>query len=147
MTGAPSEDARRGALILADHRERDGGVVSYLEGLAGVQVEWAQLLVADFLLGDGVAVERKSARDFVASILDRRLFDQAERLVETFERPLLILEGDPLETEIGVHPNAVRGALAHLAVVRRLPILPSAGPEGTAELLLAIARQVQVGGA
>src|SRR5919198_1421521 len=78
-------------------------------GLAGVRVEWAHLLVADFLLGDGVAVERKSARDFVASILDRRLFDQAERLLEAFERPLLILEGDPLDTEIGVHPNAVRG--------------------------------------
>ena len=143
MTGPPSEDARRGALILADHRERVGGVVSYLEGLAGVQVEWAQLLVADFLLGDGVAVERKSARDFVASILDRRLFDQAERLLDSHERPLLVLEGDPLTTGLNVHPNAIRGALAHLAVVRRLPVLPSASPQDTAELLAVIARQVQ----
>src|SRR5438045_4678952 len=98
MTGTRSEDAGRGALILADHRERAGGVVSYVEGLDGVRVEWAHLLVADFLLGDGVAVERKGARDFVASILDRRLFDQAERLLDSYERPLLVLEGDPLNT-------------------------------------------------
>jgi Fanconi anemia group M protein len=143
MTGTGSEDTLRTALILADRRERAGGVVSYLEGLAGVRVEWAHLLVADFLLGDGVAVERKSARDFVASILDRRLFDQAERLLDSHERPLLVLEGDPLTTGMGVHPNAIRGALAHIAVARRLPILPSAGPQDTAELLAVIARQVQ----
>ena len=138
-----SEKAAGEAVILADRRERAGGVVSHLEGLAGVRVEWAHLLVADFLLGDGVAVERKSARDFVASILDRRLFDQAERLLDSHERPLLVLEGDPLTTGLKVHPNAIRGALAHLAVVRRLPILPSAGPQDTAELLAVIARQVQ----
>jgi len=129
--------------ITADWRERGSGVFEHLEGREGVRLEVAHLHLADFLLGDGVAAERKSARDFVASILDRRLFDQAERLVTELERPLLILEGDPLETEIDVHPNAVRGALAHLAVVRRLPVLPSPGPEGTAELLIAIARQVQ----
>ena len=130
-------------LIVADFRERASGVVSHLESLAGVHVEWTQLHVADFLLGDGVAVERKSARDFVASILDRRLFDQTERLLDAFERPLLVVEGDPLTTGIGVHPNAIRGALAHIAVARRLPVLPSAGPQDTAELLVIIARQVQ----
>jgi Fanconi anemia group M protein len=135
--------AKSEVVIAADRRERGSGILEHLRGHEGVRLEMAQLVVADFLLGDGVAVERKSARDFVSSILDRRLFDQAERLVEAFEKPLLILEGDPFETEIAVHPNAVRGALAHLVVVRRLPVLPSPGPEGTAELLVAIARQVQ----
>ena len=140
--GAAAASART-VLIVADFRERASGVVGHMESLAGVRVEWTQLGVADFLLGDGVAVERKSARDFVASILDRRLFDQAERLLDAYERPLLVLEGDPLTTGIGVHPNAIRGALAHIAVARRLPVLPSAGPQDTAELLVVIARQVQ----
>jgi Fanconi anemia group M protein len=133
-------------VITADARERASGILAHLESRAGVRLEIAHLAAADFLLGDGVAAERKSARDFVASILDRRLFGQAEHLVEAFERPLLILEGDPLSTEIAVHPNAVLGALAHLAVVRRLPVLPSTGLEGTADLLVAIARHVQAGG-
>jgi Fanconi anemia group M protein len=140
--GAAAASART-VLIVADRRERASGVVCHVENLAGVRVEWTQLHVADFLLGDGVAVERKSARDFVASILDRRLFDQTERLLDVYERPLLVLEGDPLNTGIGVHPNAIRGALAHIAVARRLPVLPSAGPQDTAELLVVIARQVQ----
>src|SRR4051794_9915960 len=106
-------------VITADRRERNSGVFAHLEDRPGVTLEIAHLTVADFLLGDGVAAERKAARDFVSSILDRRLFDQAERLVEAYERSLLILEGDPLATEIAVHPNAIRGALAHLAVVRR----------------------------
>jgi ERCC4-type nuclease len=134
-------------VVTADRRERGSGVLEHLEGRAGVRLERAHLHLADYLLGGGVAVERKAARDFVASILDRRLFDQAERLVGELERPLLILEGDPLATEINIHPNAVRGALAHLAVVRRLPVLPTADVEGTAELLVAIARQVQSEGA
>jgi ERCC4-type nuclease len=112
VSRTPSDKAAVQAVILADRRERAGGVVSYLEGLAGVRVEWAHLLVADFLL-------------------------------DSHERPLLVLEGDPLTTELGVHPNAIRGALAHLAVARRLPILPSAGPQDTAELLAVIARRVQ----
>ena len=143
VTAQAAAAAARAVLIVADRRERAGGVVGHLEDLAGVRVEWTHLHVADFLLGDGVAVERKSARDFVASILDRRLFDQTERLLEAYERPLLVLEGDPFATGIGVHPNAIRGALAHIAVARRLPVLPSAGPQDTAELLVVIARQVQ----
>lgn len=130
-------------VIVADVRERAGGVVAHLDDLPDVRVEWAHLAVADFLLGDGVAVERKSARDFVSSILDRRLFDQLERLLEAFERPLLVLEGDPLATDIGVHPNAIRGALGHVAVARRVPVLPSGNQQETAELLAVIARQVQ----
>jgi Fanconi anemia group M protein len=143
--GASRRAARR-AVIVADLRERAGGVVSHLEALGDLSIEWAHLPTGDFLLGGGVAVERKSARDFVSSILDRRLFDQIERLLESFERPLLVLEGDPLATEIGVHPNAIRGALAHVAVARRVPVLPSGGPSETAELLAVIARQVQADG-
>jgi Fanconi anemia group M protein len=146
VTREPTTKPTQPAIILADYRERRGGVVCHLESLPGLRVEWAHLPVGDFLLGDGIAVERKTARDFVASILDRRLFDQTERLLESHERPVLVLEGDPLTTDFRVHPNAIRGALASLAVVRRLPILPSAGPSETAELLAVIARQVQASG-
>jgi Fanconi anemia group M protein len=133
-----------GALhIVADHRERHSGVLAHLEAHPDVDVELAQLHVADFLLGGDVAVERKTAEDFIRSILDRRLFVQVERLLEAHARPVLLLEGDPLEVETGVRPNAIRGALARLAVMRRLPVLPSSGPEETAALLVAMARQAQ----
>lgn len=130
-------------LITADTRERNSGVIELLEAFPHVRVEIAQLPVADFLLGGGVAVERKTARDLISSIIDRRLFDQAEHLRENYSHPVLILEGDPLAVESRVRPNAIRGALSRLAVMGRLPVLPSADPEETAALLVTIARQAQ----
>lgn len=131
----------REILITADTRERNSGVLEFLEAFADVRVEIAQLPVADFLLGGGVAVERKTARDLISSILDRRLFEQAEHLREHYTHPVLILEGDPLAVTSRVRPNAIRGALARLAVTGRMPVLPSADPEGTAALLVTLARQ------
>jgi Fanconi anemia group M protein len=133
-------------LITADTRERGSGVLEFLEASPGVRVEVAQLPVADFLLGGGVAVERKTARDLISSIIDRRLFEQAEHLRANYTHPVLILEGDPLAVPSRVRPNAIRGALARLAVTGRLPVLPSADPEGTAALLVTLARQAQVEG-
>jgi Fanconi anemia group M protein len=132
--------------ITADTRERNSGVIELLRDFSHVRVEIAQLPVADFLLGGGVAVERKTARDLISSIIDRRLFDQAGHLREHYSHPVLILEGDPLAVECGVRPNAIRGALSRLAVLGRMPVLPSADPEETAALLVTIARQAQAEG-
>jgi len=133
-------------LITADTRERNSGVIELLRDFPHVRVEIAQLPVADFLLGGGVAVERKTARDLISSIIDRRLFDQAGHLREHYSHPVLILEGDPLAVECRVRPNAIRGALSRLAVMGRMPVLPSADPEETAALLVTIARQAQAEG-
>ncbi len=139
--------AKTGEIVItADTRERSSGVLEHLEALPHVRVEIAQLPVADFLLGGGVAVERKTARDLISSIIDRRLFEQAEYLRANYAHPVLILEGDPLAVPSRVRPNAIRGALARLAVMGRLPVLPSADPEGTAALLVTLARQAQAEG-
>lgn len=49
--------------------------------------------VGDYLTGD-YAVERKSVRDFIGSLFDGRVFDQAYRLGKSYENVLLIVEGD-----------------------------------------------------
>jgi Fanconi anemia group M protein len=136
----------REVVITVDTRERSSGIRELLEALPDVRVEVAQLPVADFLLGGGVAVERKTARDLISSIIDRRLFEQAEHLRANYTHPVLILEGDPLAVTTRVRPNAIRGALARLAVTGRIPVLPSDDPEGTAALLVTLARQAQIEG-
>lgn len=136
--------AKTGEIVItADTRERGSGILEHLEAFPHVRVEIAQLPVADFLLGGGVAVERKTARDLICSIIDRRLFEQAEHLRDNYSHPVLILEGDPLAVDSRVRPNAIRGALSRLAVMGRLPVLPTANPEETAALLVSIARQAQ----
>jgi Fanconi anemia group M protein len=128
--------------IIVDHREVPSGVVHELAQL-GVEVEARQLDVGDFILSDRVGVERKSVGDFLQSIVDKRLLSQAKQLSETFERPVLILEGEGLYSRRAIHPNAIRGALAALAVDFGISILPTQDEKETAAVLAIIARREQ----
>jgi len=131
--------------IVVDHRERSTGVPEWLALRPEVRLEWRQLLVADYVIGESVAVERKTAADFVASIIDRRLFSQVERLTDSFVHPVLTIEGGDLYGVRQVHPNAIRGALSYVALLRGIPILCTADAEDTAALLLIMARHAQHG--
>jgi ERCC4-related helicase len=128
--------------IIADHREMPSGVVNELVQL-GIEVESRQLDVGDFILSDRVGVERKAAGDFLQSICDKRLLSQAKALSETFERPVLILEGEDLYSRRAIHPNAIRGALAALAVDFGISILPTKDEKETAVILAVIGRREQ----
>ena len=143
------QKARKGPVkkkikIIADHREIPSGVVRELTRL-GIEVEARQLGVGDYILSDRVGIERKSSADFLQSIVDKRLLSQAKQLIETFERPVLILEGGDLYSQRAIHPNAIRGALAALTVEFNIPILPTEDEKETAEILVAIAKREQIG--
>lgn len=129
--------------ILADVREKYSGVVSALYD-KGALIELKALPIGDFLCSSRVAVEVKRAPDFVNSIIDGRLLQQLKEIKENFERPIIIIEGAG-ERDIysirNVHPNAIRGMLATIAVSYGIPLLYSKNPEDTAGLLLAIARR------
>ena len=84
----------------------------------------------------------KSAEDFASSIIDKRLYKQARELVENFNKPLLIVEGENLFTG-GLHPNAIRGALASLAVDFGISIIPTRSPEDTAAMIYRLAVREQ----
>jgi Fanconi anemia group M protein len=131
-------------VVYVDHREAKSGVARELHRL-GVKVITTSLSVADYQVGNEVAVERKSTRDFVSSVIDKRLHKQAKDLVESFQRPVIILEGDDLYSG-GLHPNAIRGALASLAVDFGLPIIPTRSPEDTAAMIQRLAiREMEKG--
>jgi len=140
----PGEKADR-LLIYADHRERGAGVIAGLEAYADVRIEIRQLSVADYVLSEKVAVERKTVGDLVQSILDKRLFAQAERLLAGYGQPLLIVEGRELYGRAGVHPNAIRGALSYVAVIKGIPVLRTVDAEDTAAYLHVMARHAQQG--
>jgi Fanconi anemia group M protein len=141
---ALGEFSERKVRIVVDHREMDSEVVCELMRF-DVEIETRQLKVGDFILSDRVGVERKTVSDFLQSIIDKRLLSQARQLSGTFERPLLILEGSRLYTRRAIHPNAIRGALAALAVDFDIPILPTRDEKETALLLMTIARREQIG--
>ena len=55
-------------------------------------------------------------------------------MVDNFNKPIMILEGDNLYSGF-MNPNAVRGALAAIAIEFGIPILPTRGPEDTAAMI------------
>jgi ERCC4-related helicase len=123
--------------VLVDPRER---VMGKLLEAQGLQVTQKSLEVGDYVVSDRIAIERKTAQDFAASIIDpeRNLFRQISDLSRSYERPVLILEGRDLYTA-NINPNSIRGALAAIAVDYGVPIIPTDGQEETAGVIAMLA--------
>jgi len=126
-------------VVYADDRENK---VSKELSLMDAIVKKKRLDVADFLVSERTAIERKEAKDFVDSIIDNRVFDQIQSLHQ-FENPVLIIEGKDLYSHRDIHPNAIRGALASIAIDHSVSILWSNEIKGTAELLESLAKREQ----
>jgi Fanconi anemia group M protein len=133
------EDVR--PVIYADSREGSSRVLRELEHL-NVDIKVKSLAVADYQLSEDVAIERKTNTDFVSSIMDKRLHKQAKELVDNFKKPLMIIEGTELYSGY-IHPNAIRGAIASIAVDFGIPIIPTRSPEDTAAMINRIAIREQ----
>jgi Fanconi anemia group M protein len=131
--------------VVADQRETKSKVVRELDSSEGIGVTLETLEVGDYVLSDRVAVERKSVEDFIDTITGgRSLFDQMGDLSSSYARPLLVLEGERESLyATGVHPNAVRGALASVVVDYGVPVLFTADQQETAETFAVVARREQ----
>ncbi|WP_049983864.1 DEAD/DEAH box helicase [Halorubrum sp. BV1] len=134
-----------GVEIVVDQRELDSSIAKDLSTRDGLVTRLETLAVGDYVLSDRVAVERKSAADFVDSMLDadRSLFEQIGELSRAYARPVMIVEGANLYGQRDIDPNAIRGALASLAVDFDVSVLRTEGETDTAELLATIARREQ----
>lgn len=126
--------------VLVDHRER-GSVVPEALVAAGLDVRLVDLPVGDYVLGAGLAVERKGPLDLAASIRDGRLFDQAVRLRSTFAQAVLLIEGEPR----GIAEDAWRGAVCRL-VEDGVTVLHSLDPEDSAAWVVRLAKRARRAG-
>jgi ERCC4-type nuclease len=130
--------------IVIDSRELRSNVVKKLYEL-GVEIKTEPLEVGDFLLSDEVAVERKTIGDFLSSIIDGRLFQQLSQMSKHFAKPVVIVEGnEDIYSIRAMHPNAIRAAIASIAVDFRMPVIYSQSEEETALFLYTIAKREQI---
>ena len=134
-----------GVEIVADQRELDSTIARDLSKRDGIETRLETLAVGDYVLSDRVVVERKSVDDFLDTLLgeDRSMFEQVGDAVRNYARPVVIVEGENLYGKRNVHPNAIRGALASLAVDFGASVLFTEDEQGTANLLDVIARREQ----
>ncbi len=132
--------------IFIDQREIRSHVARSLEKL-GMDIILKTLEVGDYVVSDRVGIERKTVEDFLSTLMDGRdLFGQISDLARTFDRPLLIIEGEGLYTTRQIHPNSIRGILSSIAVDFGVPIIFSRDEEETASLIAITAKREQTEG-
>lgn len=129
--------------VFVDHREKSGSVVRELLDL-GCEIKLDTFVSGDFILSSRTGVEYKTKQDFVNSIIDGRLLEQLRNLKTNFERPLILIEGEEDIYSIrNIHPNAIRGMLATIAVSYGIPIIQTKDRKESSSLIYIIAKREQ----
>jgi Fanconi anemia group M protein len=131
--------------IIIDHREKKLKVL-FDQKKDKIRYESKQLDIADIVVSQDLAIERKEGFDFVSSIMDNRLFEQLLRLKEAYPVPILILEGlndDVFETT-GMKISSIYGALSFISYKLGISVIPTRNLEDTAIVIERIAYREQV---
>jgi Fanconi anemia group M protein len=132
--------------VIADNREKNSLVISELAEL-GVEVEIKHLVLADYLISNEIAIERKTINDFVSSMLNKRLLEQVRDLKNNYKFPLLIVEREDhhsLYKPTGhpqIHENAVRGMMLTVTTDFGVPTIITDDYKDTAEYILLLAKR------
>src|SRR3954463_7327416 len=117
-------------MLLFDHGERRSGVPAALERL-GVHARGTRLPAGDYVVSDRLVVERKTGADLAASIKDRRLFEQIERLRDAYAAGGLLVGGEPVH----ISERSWKGALARV-LTAGVAVLRTADRDDSAAWLL-----------
>ena len=131
--------------IIVDTRERK--LIKLLgTKYPNINIEIKQLDIADIVISEDVAIERKEGFDFVSSIVDNRLFEQLMRLKETYSTPILVLEGlnDNVFENTGMKITSIYGALSKIAYKLGIAVIPTRNLGDTAIVIERIAYREQV---
>jgi Fanconi anemia group M protein len=122
--------------VLADRRELRSGIPAALRA-RGADVETRSLFAADYVLSDRLAVQRRSAGDLDAAIVDGRLFRHLAALTATYPAVTLLVVG---RSESLLSEASRRGALAWVAR-QGVALIRARDAEDAAGWLLTLAAQ------
>jgi Fanconi anemia group M protein len=103
------------------------------------------LLAGHYRITNRCAVLHITATEFGEWIARKEIFRRIVELKRVVPEPVVIVEGKKPADAPGPSPDAVRGALAFVAVHNRVPVLFSVTPKETADLIYAMANQIQNG--
>lgn len=131
------------AALIVDSREVNSGIPTLLRA-SGVDTEQQELAAGDYRIGE-ILIERKNCTDLAASILDGRLFGQAEAISNSASRPMLLIEGDIRQIRSQMQEEALLGAISAMVVFWNVNVLWSADQEATAKLLARMWRHTTEG--
>ncbi len=129
--------------VYADYREKANTVIKERID-QGADLSLETLACGDYLVSQNCCVEFKTCEDFVDSLIDGRLLSQLRTLKENYSKPCIIVEGTrDIYAIRNVHPNAIRGLLATIAISYNIPILFTKNHFDTASMIMVIAKREQ----
>lgn len=110
-------------------------------------VSYATLSYGDYAISNDIVFERKSFSDWEGSVIDGRIFKQAEGLRRNFKTPCFILEGGPNYAARGhAKPKLTKAALhssfLSIATGYGIPIIPTNNPTETANVIVQAVRRL-----
>lgn len=126
-------------VVVCDYREKE---VSAALKLFGAHVNKTSLSIGDFVCSDRAVVERKEHGDFISSIIDGRIFEQAQHMKAEFGKPIFIIEGN---SNRNISINALKAAIATLATNFDASIISTKNQKDTALTVFWIAKKEQQG--
>ena len=127
---------------VVDFREKPSGIIDLMIA-GGIDVQVKRVAHGDFILDGVITVERKTAGDFIVSIIDGRLFRQVANLKNNCDHPVLLIEGNPFRIGLKMSRSAIRGALLNVQTVWKVPVVFSRSIEDSIELMQIMARQFE----
>ncbi len=129
-----------GKTIIVDNRENNSFVPSELKKL-GFHLEFKQLLVADYLVGN-IAIERKTISDFKSSIINHRLVSQLTE-IKQYPSYFIIVEGISSEDIYSgqIHENAFRGMILSIISEFKVPLIFTKDEKDTAKYISVLANK------
>ena len=134
------EFASQATTIVIDDRETSSKVVEVLSNLEAL-IRLERLPHGDYAIGDRILIERKTARDFVDTLINRDLLGQLKEMADAATKPVLIIEGGDLFVQRDIHPNAIRGVLAAITIDLSISVLYTKDEQETAQMIFVLARR------
>ncbi len=127
--------------LIMDYRERN---IELLESLnqENIKIEVQNLPVGDYLISNRICIERKTLQDFENSIIDGRLFDQLKRIKETYELPILIIEGINTQS-FKLSKNVIDGTIIAIYIDYKAQIIFSLDVKDTSKIIAMIIKREQ----
>jgi DNA excision repair protein ERCC-4 len=128
--------------IVVDDRE-PAEFVDRLRTVRNLKVEIASLTTGDFLLPGKAIIERKTAADFAASIIEKRIFSQADRLAMADLRGVIMLEGNVYQ-QGNLSLESITGMVSYLSTLG-ISIIPTLSIEHSVYTLVTFIKQMSQG--
>ncbi len=131
--------------IIPDNREMQSSIVRKLDVNDNIDLQSPKNLeVGDYIVSNECAIERKSITDFKDTITGERSFKQFKDLSNSYDKPILILEGDRGELYSGnIHKNAIYGALYSIKYDFGIEIHNTINEQDTSDYLTYLAKKEQ----